>query len=218
MTRAAPRRAPPSSSTCSRRAFAQGPPGGPWRNFACDLPVDSIRPKETFVASNRMAGSGRKADVADHGLGRLNWAVSAPTAVASGRTGVRATAAIPLRARNWLRRTQRKSTISPASGHTQRKPEAPCGRPIVCVRRTNISGQIQLAHAYLSGSPALRQAFDERATSTLNVGSSPASASPRHCARQTTSDGFTAHNSIGDATKRKESPSLATCPIPGNGR
>jgi hypothetical protein len=43
-----------------------------------------------------------KADVADHGLGRLNWAESAPTTVASGRAGVRAKAVFPLRARNRL--------------------------------------------------------------------------------------------------------------------
>ena len=44
----------------------------------------------------------RKPAVADRGLGRLNWAESAPTGVASARTGVRAKAVIPLRARNRL--------------------------------------------------------------------------------------------------------------------
>ena len=34
------------------------------------------------------------ADVADHGLGRLNWADSAPTEIASGATAVRAKAVI----------------------------------------------------------------------------------------------------------------------------
>ena len=40
--------------------------------------------------------SRRIADVADCVLGRLNWAASTPARVASGRTGVRAIAAIPL--------------------------------------------------------------------------------------------------------------------------
>jgi hypothetical protein len=39
----------------------------------------------------------RLADVADRGLGRLNWADSRPKRVASGRTGPRAKAVIPLR-------------------------------------------------------------------------------------------------------------------------
>jgi len=43
--------------------------------------------------------SRRIADVADRGLGRLSWAESTPTGCALGRTGVRAKAAIPLRAR-----------------------------------------------------------------------------------------------------------------------
>jgi hypothetical protein len=42
----------------------------------------------------------RLADIADRGLERPNWADCGPTGVASGRTGVRAVAAIPLRARN----------------------------------------------------------------------------------------------------------------------
>ena len=46
----------------------------------------------------------RIADVADCGLGRLSWAESALAGVASGRTGVRAKAAAPLRARNRLSR------------------------------------------------------------------------------------------------------------------
>jgi ethanolamine ammonia-lyase small subunit len=37
----------------------------------------------------------------------LSWAGSAPTRVASGRTGVRAKAATPLRARNSLHRPER---------------------------------------------------------------------------------------------------------------
>jgi hypothetical protein len=42
--------------------------------------------------------SRRKPAVADRDLGRLNWAESEPIGVASGRTGVRAKAGIPLRA------------------------------------------------------------------------------------------------------------------------
>jgi hypothetical protein len=53
-------------------------------------------------------GSRRIADVAGHGVGRLNWARGARTRVASGRTGVRAEAAIPLRAQNKLHRLRRK--------------------------------------------------------------------------------------------------------------
>jgi hypothetical protein len=40
----------------------------------------------------------READISDHGGERLSWAKSAPTRIASGRTGVRAKADIPLRA------------------------------------------------------------------------------------------------------------------------
>jgi hypothetical protein len=46
--------------------------------------------------------SRRKPAVADRDLGRLNWADSAPTAVASGRTGVRAKAVIPSQGRRDL--------------------------------------------------------------------------------------------------------------------
>ena len=46
--------------------------------------------------------SRRKGAIADRGLERLNWADSAPTRVGSGRTGVRAKAAIPYRVRNRL--------------------------------------------------------------------------------------------------------------------
>jgi hypothetical protein len=42
----------------------------------------------------------RKPVVADRGLGRLNWADSAPSGVASGRAGIPAIAAVPLRARS----------------------------------------------------------------------------------------------------------------------
>jgi len=49
----------------------------------------------------------READIADHGLGRLSWAESAPTALGSGRTGVCVRAAIPsgrLARLRWSRR------------------------------------------------------------------------------------------------------------------
>ena len=51
--------------------------------------------------------SRRIADVADRGLGRLKWAESAPPRGVSGRTGVRAKTAFPLRARNSLHRPKR---------------------------------------------------------------------------------------------------------------
>src|SRR5271166_1530308 len=60
--------------------------------------------------TNAMDGRNRRiADVADRGLGRLNWAESAPTEVASGRTGVRGIAVIRLRARNRLHRPKQAS-------------------------------------------------------------------------------------------------------------
>jgi hypothetical protein len=46
----------------------------------------------------------RLADIAQRGLGRLNWADCGRTGVASGRIGARAIAAIRLRARNMLHR------------------------------------------------------------------------------------------------------------------
>ena len=49
----------------------------------------------------------RSRRVADRGLGRLNWADSARTGIAPGRTGVRAFAAIRLRARSTLHRPKR---------------------------------------------------------------------------------------------------------------
>jgi hypothetical protein len=56
----------------------------------------------------------RIADVAGRGLGRLSWAESAPTMVASGGTGVRAIAVVPLRARKWHHRPKQASTEAPA--------------------------------------------------------------------------------------------------------
>jgi hypothetical protein len=50
----------------------------------------------------------READIADRGRVRRSWAGSARTRVGSGRTGVRAEAAIPLRARNKLHPPRRK--------------------------------------------------------------------------------------------------------------
>jgi hypothetical protein len=40
------------------------------------------------------SGNVRRADVAERGLGRLNWAEPGPTRVVSGRTGIRAIAAV----------------------------------------------------------------------------------------------------------------------------
>jgi hypothetical protein len=65
---------------------------------------------------------------------RQRWAESAPTEVASGRIGVRAIAVIPLRARNRLRRPQRKFPI--ASRPTQYS----CLRPGV-FRRAHLPQQ-----------------------------------------------------------------------------
>ena len=49
----------------------------------------------------------RIADVADLGLGRLNWADRGPTRIASGRTGVGVRAAIRSRGLAWLRCSRR---------------------------------------------------------------------------------------------------------------
>src|SRR5271166_5696151 len=76
-------------------------------------------PNEAFGrrprAQSRAPAKGRPpkpfsiADVAARGAGRLNWAESGPTEVASGRTGVRAKAGVPLRARNRLQHPKRGS-------------------------------------------------------------------------------------------------------------
>jgi hypothetical protein len=88
------------------------------------LPDDALRivasgekedgPREDARALTRLQGfnltttpfesrqCGREADTARHDRGRRSWAESAPTRVASGRTGARAKAAIPLRAGNCL--------------------------------------------------------------------------------------------------------------------
>jgi len=69
--------------------------------------------------------SRRIADVADHGLGRLDWAENAPTGVASGRTGVTEKAVVPLRARNTLHRPS--ETISIRSAIDRPRPERDIG-------------------------------------------------------------------------------------------
>src|SRR5580700_4845932 len=57
--------------------------------------------------TNAMDGRNRrKPAVADRDLGRLNWAETGPTRLASGRTGVGAKAALPLRARSRLHRPE----------------------------------------------------------------------------------------------------------------
>jgi hypothetical protein len=58
------------------------------------------RRKRTRLDQRKTVRSRRIADVADRGLGRLNWAESTRTRVASGRTGVWAKAVVPLRAQN----------------------------------------------------------------------------------------------------------------------
>ena len=77
--------------------------------------------------TNAMDGRNRRlADVADHGLGRLNWADSAPTGTASGTTGVRAIAALPSRARNSPRRPEHAFVGGPAKP-SRRAGSAPSG-------------------------------------------------------------------------------------------
>jgi len=49
-------------------------------------------------SASKMTGVGRRADISDRVLGRLDWADSAPTRAAAGRTAVHAIAIIPLRA------------------------------------------------------------------------------------------------------------------------
>jgi hypothetical protein len=69
-----------------------------WGRFDPSAPSGERPP---FAHSGRLR---RKPAVADRDLGRLNWVDSAPTGTASGTTGVRAIAALPLRARNSLHR------------------------------------------------------------------------------------------------------------------
>jgi hypothetical protein len=71
--------------------------------FAPSFVVGNVR-----VLRSPDGWSRRKPAVADRGLGRLNLADSAPTAVASGRTGVRAIAAVAPRARRYASRPNRK--------------------------------------------------------------------------------------------------------------
>jgi CRISPR associated protein Cas1 len=73
-------------------------------NGVCRLNPEMARTVVAKVSAKKILDpigrSRRLADVADRVLGRLNWAGSAPTRVGSGRTGLRAKAAVPLRARN----------------------------------------------------------------------------------------------------------------------
>src|SRR5579871_3551916 len=55
------------------------------------------RRPETGRGPNRQLGPGSKADISGGERGRRKWADSAPTRVASGRSGVRAKAVTPLR-------------------------------------------------------------------------------------------------------------------------
>jgi hypothetical protein len=72
----------------------------------CKSAAADIRRERLNVADRR------EADIADWDDGRRIWADSAPTGVASGRTGVRAKAAVPLRARNGLHRGSGPSVLA----------------------------------------------------------------------------------------------------------
>jgi hypothetical protein len=72
----------------------------PFAHHRPNLPRPRRRNQRTAPRSSGVFQRNRRiADIADRGLGRLNWAVSAPAGVASARTGVRAKAAIQLQAR-----------------------------------------------------------------------------------------------------------------------
>lgn len=73
----------PSSDSCPRRVRG--------RSVSCRTRPGQGTGPDGFNVANR-----RKLPVADRDLQCLNWAESAPTGVASGRTGVRAKAAVPL--------------------------------------------------------------------------------------------------------------------------
>jgi hypothetical protein len=88
--------------------------GAPWRQLtgganacgACAMGISvafATRWGERYLRTPD-GRSRRRADIAVRSLGRLSWAESRPRRVASGRTGVSAKAAIPLRARNTLHR------------------------------------------------------------------------------------------------------------------
>ena len=78
------------------------PGDGDWTRLFSDI----VRPEGrvySFVPAAHLrrlsdVSNRRLADVADPNPGRLSWAGSAPTRVPSGRTGVRAKAAVPMRA------------------------------------------------------------------------------------------------------------------------
>jgi hypothetical protein len=62
--------------------------------------------ESVFKAKLEASGQYKFVSIADRHLGRLKWADNAPTRVASGRSGVRAKATIPLRARSRLHRLE----------------------------------------------------------------------------------------------------------------
>jgi hypothetical protein len=81
-----------------RRIRARRKPRRTWKGSNGRLDPFS-KPSSNVRCLGEAAGRCRReAVVADSGLGRLNWADSARTEVASGRTGVRTKAVIPLRA------------------------------------------------------------------------------------------------------------------------
>jgi hypothetical protein len=87
-------------------------------------------PSPNAPAKGRRPKPFSRADIVGCGLGRLNWAESAPPRLASGRTGVHSIAGVPLRARNSPKRK------------TRPRIEAAFAR---------------IATAHSSGSPALRR-------------------------------------------------------------
>src|ERR1700733_7431826 len=70
------------------------------------------RPDMAGICANGPAGS-TFSDVADSGLGRLNWAETGPTWFASGRIKVSPRAAIRLGARNRLDRPEAGLLVGP---------------------------------------------------------------------------------------------------------
>jgi hypothetical protein len=107
VTRAAPRRAPLRRWEWRLVAPTQGAPRFRTRTVRWDPGRPSLAtcrsaqsdPKGDVRRQQSNGGERRIADVAGHGLGRLNWAESARTGVVSIRSGSRAKTAIQLRTR-----------------------------------------------------------------------------------------------------------------------
>jgi hypothetical protein len=84
-------------------------------NGPCGSPpwTSQLGGKRTSAKSPVISGFDVNLPLQIGGLGRFSWAVSTPTRVDSGRTGGRAKAAVPLRARNKSHRPKRKSPSFP---------------------------------------------------------------------------------------------------------